>query len=269
MSDPDVQLKLSKTQYLGPPKDSLLLRIATVPALGRDFSLYTKSLFIFDGPSLGRLNIVDDVRYRATWHQYGKISLRGRKQKIGAERVKHLTYAVLSAMGLSFIGNLFDLVYTFKTSQRFDFESDLVLNLYDEQEGQKRNTAVGTLSASAKKHYARTKEQRDAIKKFTGNLSDTTALPKRMLENLENYPVLSVSTKYAMPRKSVDYVLSLQRRQLSNEYKDPLLVMRTGVDISGLSSDHSHDVHRICSITQIHGYPVFVNSVDFPGPKYE
>ena len=101
---PEHQLKLR--EYLHTEKPILSVKVSAQPHPEEPVSLETVTLWLFDGPSIGRLYMGADLRTSSTWRGYGKLSSRYDKKRKVRGVADHIFDAILSSIGISCIKDL-------------------------------------------------------------------------------------------------------------------------------------------------------------------
>ncbi len=262
MTNIDVQLQKSMLYYLGSPRDLLSHRIAIVPDPSQDVELTSRTLLIFDGPSLRRLNMSDDVKNTVTLKHYGKVSLRPPPRKIiERKQLRHFFGALLAPFGVA-IGDFIALIDSLKKTEVINYSTNLA---FDER-------VIGSLDAYFSKYAPHTDQLSRMLTKYCAStktaLTDL-ALPSNVVRDAKGFPYISLYTKHFIPQEQVAFVLSQSPRPLDPKYLQPTLVLRTNVDISRLNPNDYHDRHYVHAVTAIDGYErPFVHSIVFPGPKF-
>ena len=277
MNNHHVDLMIGPRDWLGQSTPIITNKITAYPVLGQDATLEASTLLFFDGISLGRLKVSDDVRDYITWKQYGKLSLRHPKPKVKVHPgIIHSMLIIAAVSGFGIPLYLREFFYgarqMYKDSRGQDEEVRHNWNLVFNNRNQSpdlRDLVVGTSSYHARRYLPRSEHafrRLDTYQKETG--IDFSSPELHVPFSLAECPFLEITVNYEIPKENVDRVLGIKAKKTSG-YESPSIVVWETIDPRFLNPDSAHEIHNIYAITAIKGEAKpYEKLLEISGPKY-
>ncbi len=269
------ELQYKTKGYLGiVPVTSLKIMADVVK--GEPASLEATTLFVFDGISLGKLNIDEAIRTKLVWNYFGRLSMAQVEHTHSKKYKKILSTAVVKA-GLSivyltalnyFIDAYKDIKKKEEVSKR---EFDLRFSGTSTNNKALRGKEIGKFSYSATK-YDRLRKRSKGIEEFkkkTG-IDPTETLENKLEHRLEEYPFVISTSRYDISEDSVNFVLGQPCKvKQKNKYPQPSIILRKTIDLGGLNPNDHREKHVIHAVTKIKGVEKpYVDRKIILGPDY-
>lgn len=268
MHNYQVELQYKTMEYFG-SRPTVSVKITADPHEREISNLEATTLIFFDGPSLGKLNLREEIRTKFTWKHYGKLSVRDPPSSKLEGPAWELFKGTSSAVGLSFLYHLLDMYKEIKGRRE---TSRMKWNLVFSNEAIDvlRGLEIGSASYSARKYERNPYYARRIITDLCTLVGEDSLKPLDDLvkNGLLNLPFILTKTSYFIPPEKVNHVLGHKGKK-TGKYPNPTLVARTTVDLSGINPNDQRNKHFIHAVTKIADVlEIYVSSIEFPGPKY-
>ncbi|MFH1127544.1 MAG: hypothetical protein ABIG84_02775 [archaeon] len=199
MGNKSIELMLSTREWLNQSTPLITYKITYDPSPYQSAKLDARTLMFFEGISLGKLNVSEDVRTPITLKKSGKLSLRDPKPKI-PDYLSHVlsTLSALVGFGTSLdpekiYHGLSGIYNEYKgRTELVKRDWDLVFNEgygYDELNG-----PIGTCTYEAKKYSPRSKHGLKVMEEFEKETGvDLSSLSEKVQIDLINTHFLDIN----------------------------------------------------------------------------
>lgn len=263
---PVIESALKDRTYLGTTNPTVQNKINLGKLQTEDTKISTRSLWIFDGPSLGKCNITTDIRNEVVYKNLGKLRLRDVNTfDVGIP----LLSALLNITGGNIIHEL--RIFWDKFLERREgvkalskYRANLVLRKSDvpENEDIQEGFVVGKIDFVAKE-LSHIRCSRSKLERTFGGKVD--------FDTLGGLPALLMTQRIHIPEELIDWIKSLSLKG-TKKYQDPALVLRENFDPTRLNPNTRQHKQKITIATHVNvngETSLSATTIDFEKPKYK
>ena len=230
MTDVITTLKLVERNYLGLEQPFINNKIEFGPWItDEDVQIVIQTLYLFDGPSLGKLDLQKHFRSELVWKNLGKLSLKNRKGM--KSLLPQIADKLLTGIGFSaiykahaLVGAAHNKIKGVSQISQHNFGLDLTLDRADKNSD--IISSIGTLSVEASQLKSLLDEQEEIFGKVLAEYG------------LEKLPMVLVTHTVDIIREKIDQVLRTPHDTSAKYPHNPLVLRENiGLDLNPRSEE--------------------------------